>query len=127
MKKILLCDEHPFIRHAIKTMLEAAFTGVQIEEEVNRNALLRRLAREAFNLVITDIALPGFNELQLLADIKKIHPLLPLLVLDQRSPLNFAEEVIKAGGDGYLQKDRGLREIVCVVRILMEGKKYSSA
>jgi len=41
MKKILLCNKHPFIRHAIKTMLEAAFNGVQIEEEVNRNALLR--------------------------------------------------------------------------------------
>jgi len=121
MKKILLCDEHPFIRHAIKIMLAAAFTGVQIEEEVNRNALLRRLAREAFNLVITDIALLGYNALQLLADIKKMQPLLSLLVLDQQSPVNFADEVINAGGDGYLQRESSIQEIVCAVQILMDG------
>jgi len=126
MTKILLCDEHPFIRHAIKTMLQAALTGIHIEEEVNANALLRRLASEAFNMVITDIALPGRGGLELLTDIKKMHPLLPVLVLGQQAPVDFAREVMKAGGDGYLQKESGLQEIVSAVRTLMDGGKYSS-
>ena len=55
-----------------------------------------------------------------------MHPLLPVLVLGQQPPVHFADKVMKAGGDGYLQKDSGLQEIVSAVRTLMDGGKYSS-
>jgi len=65
--------------------------------------------------------LPGNRGLGLLADIKKIHPLLPVLVLGQQARKNFTYEVMNAGGDGYWQKDSGLKEIVSTVRILVDG------
>ena len=70
--RILVVDDEPSVRRAIKMVLED--TGHQIWEADGGEAALRLLAHYSFDLVITDFVMPGMNGDRLVARIRKLLP-----------------------------------------------------
>jgi Response regulator containing a CheY-like receiver domain and an HTH DNA-binding domain len=61
------------------------------------------------DLVLADITLPGKSGLELIKDIKAMHPRLPTLVISMHDESLYAERVLRAGARGYITKHEGAK------------------
>ncbi len=124
MKRFIIADDHAIIRYALKTILLSAFMNAHVEEVVDAEDLLRKVIQEEWDVVITDISMPGRSGLEILQQIRQTHPKLPVLVLSMHPEELYAVRVMKAGGSGYLRKDTAMQELVNAVNRVLLGKKY---
>ena len=60
MKKFLIADDHAIIRYALKNILVESYPGAVVEEAENAETLLMKVMQEPWDVVITDISMPGF-------------------------------------------------------------------
>ncbi len=124
MKRFLIADDHAIIRYAIKNILRDAFLDVHIEEVSDAEDLLQKVLTEKWDVVITDISMPGKSGLEIMQQIKQSQPKLPVLVLSIHREEIYAVRVMKAGGAGYIRKDTAMQELVKAVKDVLQGKKY---
>lgn len=96
-------------------------------EAEDSDQTLEYVEREPWDIIILDIAMPGRSGLDVLREIRRKHPELPVLVLSMHSEDQFAVRAIKAGANGYISKDNAAAEVVRAIRKILTGKKYVSA
>jgi two-component system invasion response regulator UvrY len=124
MKRFIIADDHAIIRYALKNILLASFINAHVEEVADAEDLLKKVLQEEWDVVITDISMPGRSGLEILQQIRQTHPKLPVLVLSMHQEELYAVRVMKAGGSGYLKKDMVMQELVTAVNRVLMGKKY---
>jgi two-component system invasion response regulator UvrY len=124
MKKFLIADDHAIIRYALKNILVESYPGAVVEEAENAETLLMKVMQEPWDVVITDISMPGKSGLEILQEIRRLYPRMPVLVLSMHPEQLYAVRVMKAGGSGYLRKDMAMQELVTAVERVLSGKKY---
>ena len=127
MTRILLVDDHPVVRQGLKQVLEDAFDPASIGEAANAEQGLNEARSAKWDVMVLDLSLPGISGLDLLKDLKRETPELPVLVLSMHPPDQFARRAINAGASGYLTKDTAPTELVKAVGELMAGRKYLNA
>lgn len=127
MLRILIADDHIVVRRGLKQILLDEFPTAQIEEAGDAEELLKKLFKAEFDLVISDLSMPGRSGLDSLQQIKQSYPKLPVLILSVHSEEHYALRVLKSGGSGYLNKDSAPEELVKAVRQVLMGKKYITA
>ena len=124
MRRFLVADDHAVVREGLRHILSDAFPSAIIEEVTNAEDLLKRATREEWDVVITDISMPGRSGLEILQQVKADHPKLPFLILSMHSEDQYAIRVLKAGASGYLNKESAPAELVKAINQLLLGKKY---
>ena len=124
MFKIIIADDHAVVRRGLKQILQESFSNAIIVEVEDAEALLKKVMEETFDLVISDISMPGSSGLDVLHQIKKYYPKLPVLILSMHSEELYALRVLKAGASGFLNKDFIPEQLVEAVNRLISGKKY---
>ena len=126
MAKILIGDDHSIVRQGLKQILSESREFYECGEAENGQVVLDMILKDKWNVVILDISMPGLSGLDILKEIKKIKPKLPVLVLTMYSEDQFAIRSIKAGASGYLTKDSAPDELIKAIKKLLEGGKYVS-
>lgn len=124
MMRILITDDHTVVRRGLKQILQMEFPSAFIDEGSDAETLIKKVIKEEWDLVITDISMPGRSGLDALQQIKQDHPKLPVLVLSGHTEEQYAIRVLKAGASGYLNKDADPDELIKAVRRILQGKKY---
>ena len=124
MRRFLVADDHAVVREGLRYILSAAFPFDIIEEVTNAEDLLEKATREEWDVVITDISMPGRSGLEIMQEVKLDHPKLPFLILSMHSEDQYAIRVLKAGASGYLCKESAPAELVRAINQLLLGKKY---
>jgi len=124
MKRILVADDHIVVRKGLKQILLDAFPSAQIDEVGDAEDLLKKITLEEWDVVITDISMPGRSGLDVLQQIRLDHPKLPILILSVHPEEQYAIRVLKAGASGYLNKDSAPEDLVKAVNRVLMGKKY---
>src|ERR1700736_5362100 len=124
MHRFLVADDHAVVREGLRHILSVAFPSAIIEEVTNAEDLLKRATGEEWDVVITDISMPGRSGLEILQQVKLNHPKLPFLMLSMHSEDQYAIRVLKAGASGYLSKESAPAELVTAINQLLLGKKY---
>jgi two-component system, NarL family, invasion response regulator UvrY len=124
MKRILIADDHAIVRRGLREVLTDAFPFTVIEEAEDGEDLLKKVMLEQWDIVISDISMPGRDGLEILQEIKKYNPKLPVLILSMYSEDQYAIRVFKAGASGYLTKNFAPGELVNAINRIMLGKKY---
>ncbi len=117
MINILITDDHPIVRRGLKQLLEDDKNerfGI-LEEAGNGKEMFEKLASLDFDVVLLDISLPGRNGLELLVDIKRIKPKLPVIILSVYSEEQYAIRAIKLGASGYLNKTSVPDELIAAI------------
>jgi two-component system invasion response regulator UvrY len=127
MIRIVIADDHSIVRFGLKQVLLIEFPSAHIEEAPDAETLLKKIIKEEYDLVITDLSMPGRSGLDALQQIKLSYPKLPVLVLSAQPEDQIAVRVLKAGASGYLNKDAPPEELVKAVRTVLLGKKYITA
>lgn len=124
MTRILLVDDHPIVRQGIKQVLTDAFQPAQVGEAATAEEGMNELRGDSWDVMVLDLTLPGTSGLDLLKDLRRERPTLPVLVLSMHPPDQFARRAMNAGASGYLTKDSAPTEIIKAVSEVMAGRCY---
>ncbi len=110
--KILVVDDEAKMRRVLQMMLEE--NGYQVGLAENGDKALDKMKQANFNLVITDMKMPGKNGLELLRDLRKIDEELPVIVMTAYGSVPTAVEAMRAGAYDYILKPFDLKEMKAV-------------
>lgn len=124
MIRVLIADDHKIMRDGIRLILEEADDMEVAGEAADGNEAIQLLRRGKFDLVLQDMSMPGRSGVELVRQIKREHPQLPVLVLSMHSEEQFAVRCIRAGAAGYLSKDCASTELVSAIRRVVSGRMY---
>lgn len=127
MLRILIADDHTVVRRGLKQILLEEFTSAFIDEAADAETLLSKVAKEEWDVVISDLSMPGRSGIEALQQIKLTHPRLPVLILSVHAEEHYAVRVLKAGASGYVNKESAPEELIKAVHRLLLGKKYITA
>jgi DNA-binding NarL/FixJ family response regulator len=127
MLRILIADDHTVVRRGLRQILLEDFPGCEVDEVGDAEELVKKVITGTWNVVITDLNMPGRSGLDALNQIRHINADLPVLVLSVHPEDQYAMRVLKAGASGYLNKDSAPEELVKAVQKVLLGKKYISA
>jgi DNA-binding NarL/FixJ family response regulator len=125
-KKILIVDDHPMMREGL-ALLIGNQPGLEVCGEAGEaGEALAKIAARRPDLVLTDIALPGKNGLELIKDIQALHPGVPVLVISMHDEALYVERVLRSGGRGYVMKQEGGKMIAQAIRRVLDGHIHVS-
>lgn len=124
MIRVLIADDHTVVRRGLKQILLEGFPTAYVEEVPDAEELIKKIVQAEWDVVISDLSMPGRSGLEALQQIKQIQPKLPVLILSIHPEDQYAIRVLKAGAAGYLSKDMAPDELVNAVQRVMLGKKY---
>jgi DNA-binding NarL/FixJ family response regulator len=125
-RKVLIVDDHPIVREGLKQVLGHAGNIVVAGEAGNADDALAQARREDWDLLVLDVSLPGRSGLDLLRDLRRVKPDLPVLVLSMHAEEELAVRAIRAGASGYLRKDCSATDLVSAIEVILEGRKFIS-
>lgn len=124
MLKILIADDHAVVRRGLKQILLEEYPSAVIGEVADAESLLAEIIKEEWNIVISDMNMPGRSGLDALTQIKQIAPQLPVLIMSMYPEDQYALRVLKAGASGYLGKDNIHDDIIKAIQAVQLGKKF---
>jgi DNA-binding NtrC family response regulator len=119
-KKLLVIDDEPAIREGVRRILESE--SFQVETFANGHAALERIKQEPFDLVVTDLKMPGISGMEVLKAIKEIQPDLPVIFITGYSSVDSAVEVMKLGAVDYIAKPFTPEEMLQTVKTALEQR-----
>jgi len=125
--KILIADDHPVVRAGLKELLSGAFGKLTFTEAKTAQETIEMASKEEWSLVILDVSMPGRSGIDILSDLKRAQPKLPVLVLSMHPEEQFARRALKAGASAYMTKETVPEELVKAVRKVLAGGRYVSA
>lgn len=125
--RILLADDHPFIRRGVRETLLETFSSVAVEEATDGREALRLLTSRHFDLAIIDVAMPDMDGFEVMREALASKPDLRFLVMSVYSEHMFAERAYRGGARGYLSKVSAPGELVEAARRILAGNLYVSA
>ena len=121
-KKILLVDDHPLMRRGQADLLGREPDLMVCGEAGTAREAMAAIAQLAPDLVLTDMALPDKDGLELIKDIQALHPGLPVLAMSMQEESLYAARVLRAGGRGYLMKAEGPERLASAIREVLNGQ-----
>ena len=126
MIKVLIADDHPIVRAGLKQVIERSPDMKVAGEALDGQQVIDRVAAEEWDVVILDFSMPGKNGLDVIREIHRQRPALPVLVLSMHPESELAPRLLKAGIAGYLMKESATAELVGAIRKIHSGGRYVS-
>jgi two-component system response regulator AtoC len=123
LRSILIVDDESSMRHLLSVILTER--GYEARAVASGEDALRELAVHDYDLVLTDVRMPGMGGLALLAGIQRAHPELMVVVMSAYGSHDAAVEAMKAGAYDYLSKPFRPDEVVLVLRKAEERERLS--
>jgi len=127
MLNVLIADDHEIVRRGLKQILQEEFPFAHFEEASDSLTLIQKALSGTWDVILTDLAMPGGGGLEALRQIRQYNADVPVLVVSIYPEDQYALRVIKAGASGYLNKDTAPEELVNAVQRVLAGKKHISA
>ena len=119
MSRILVVDDEANVLAAFEEILGGL--GHEVLTARHAEAALERLQAEPLDLIILDICLPGMNGLDALAQIKRLQPRLPVIVMTGQGTMETAVEATKRGAFDYHLKPFEPSEMLRTIDKALEG------
>ena len=124
--RVLIADDHAVVREGLKRLLAGLPEAVEVGEAGTAHEALALARRSPWDVALLDIAMPGGTGLDLLKQLKREQPALPVLVLSMYPEEQYALRVLKAGACGYLTKESATDQLLTAVQAARRGQRYAS-
>ena len=125
--RVLIADDHAVFRRGLKETIGELFPKVTFGEAKTAQETVECVRRQDWEIVILDISMPGKSGLDILDDVRRLRPKLPVLFLSMHPEEQYARRALKSGAAGYLTKDSIPEELKEAVRRILTGGRYVSA
>jgi len=123
--KLLVVDDHPLIVHALREVLPSLDCDLDVLSAHNRDETLAIIARHPdCALVLLDLALPGAHGLDLLAELRRSCPRLPIVVLSATHDRATIGAALAAGARGFIAKTSDAGTMLDAVRTVLAGGQH---
>jgi DNA-binding NarL/FixJ family response regulator len=124
--RILIADDHPIFRAGLKETLAKDPSVVSIGEADDGDKALELARKKRWDAVVLDIKMPGRDGLEVLQELRRERPELPVLILSAHPEEQMALRLLKAGAAGYLTKEKAPQVLLTAIRKVVSGRKYIS-
>ena len=113
---VLIADDHANVRRGLREIVADAFAGTHFSEAANGDEVLTNLAKSQCGVLLLDINMPGRNGLDVLHDVKRIYPQLPVIMVSVQPANQYASRCLLAGASAYVNKDSAPEELAPMIR-----------
>jgi len=96
------------------------------DEAHSGKEILDKIRQKDYDVALLDIAMPDMNGVDVLKELRRQNPELPVLILSIYPEEQYAIRVLKAGASGYLTKDSAPDELTTAIRKVASGRRYIS-
>lgn len=117
---ILIVDDDPLIRQALNRLLTRQ--GYQVSAAASVGEARPLLAQGSFDLVLTDLQMPGEDGLTLVREIRQRSANLPVVMLTAHGTMNTVLQALRAGANDFLTKPYAMDELLGIIR--REVRRY---
>ena len=117
--RVLLVDDDPAYGEYVRRVLTSG--GFEVTHQPDAEGALARVHAERWDLLITDIQLPGMNGLELLDRVRELAPGLPVAVLTGHAPVDYAVSALPAAAAEFLQKPVSRPDLIARATALIEA------
>lgn len=124
--RVVLADDHIFVRDGIKSLLENEENIVVIGEANDGLEALAVVASQKPDLLIVDIKMPNLNGIEVIEQLRFENNLIKIVVLTMCESEEYVLKSVKAGADGYLLKGSSKEEFLKALHTISNGGKYFS-
>ena len=124
--RIVIVDDHPMVRERLAEVINREADMTVCGEAEDRAGALVMISREQPGLAIVDLTLRRSNGLDLIKDLRAMHPEVRILVVSMQDENLYAERVVRAGAHGYITKQEATRKILEAIRQVLDGKVFLS-
>lgn len=123
--RILLVDDHPVVRSGLRALLLREAPTAVVGEAADPQAAMAAVRSQPWDVVVLDITLGPASGLDVLRDIHREKPGLPVLMLSVHPAAQFERRALAAGASGYLTKDCAAQELVRAIQRVRRGHTLS--
>ncbi len=122
--RILLVDDHAIVRSGLSAMFARYPELAVVGEASDGETAVKDYARLRPDVTLMDLALPGLDGWQAIAEIRKSEPNARIIAISAFAGDQDVQRAIKAGARGYLLKDADEDEIVGAIRTVHQGLRW---
>lgn len=124
MTSILIADDHELLRRGLKGILTEAYPDLRLGEASDSAQTLAAAVKQAWDIVLLDVNMPGRNGLDVLQDLKQLYPRMPVVVLSAFPERDYAVRAFKLGASGYVSKQSASSELMAAISKALAGGRY---
>jgi DNA-binding NarL/FixJ family response regulator len=124
MIRILLADDHTLVRESLVSLLQAGGDVQVVAQAADGLETVSKAIAAQPDIVVTDIAMPRLNGIEVVRRLREALPQVKVLVLTMHQEDEYVLQAVRAGAAGYLVKDSAAEELLAAVRSLYAGQGY---
>jgi DNA-binding NarL/FixJ family response regulator len=125
-KRIFLVDDHPLVREWLTNLINQQSDMHVCGEAADASQALSAIAATQPHLTVVDLTLKAGSGIDLIKDLKRLHPDLFVLVLSMHEESLYAERALRAGARGYVVKQEVTRTVLTAMHQVLAGDLYLS-
>jgi DNA-binding NtrC family response regulator len=123
MPKILIIEDEAAIRRVLTKILSEESSTYQVEEAEDGIQGLEKIKNNDYDLVICDIKMPKMDGVELLEEVKKIKPEIPMVMISGHGDMETAIQTMRLGAFDYISKPPDLNRLLNTVRNALDKKQ----
>lgn len=124
--RLILADDHAVFREGMKRMLEDSGLFTIVAQAGDGKALVEKASSTPYDLILTDLSMPGMNGFEAIAEIRKQNPAAKLVVLSMHKDRDLFKKAVQLGIDGYILKEDVFEQMIHCLKTVVSGEKSYS-
>jgi DNA-binding NarL/FixJ family response regulator len=124
--RVLLVDDHPIVREGLARVIDQEPDLRICGEAASVTEALAVLEATHPQIVVSDLSLENSSGLDLIRELKRQHPELPVLILSMHDESMYGERALRAGARGYVMKQEPPTVLLAAIRKVLNGERWMS-
>jgi DNA-binding NarL/FixJ family response regulator len=124
MIRVLITDDHAIVRDGLRQIVGETDDIVVAAEAADGAETLEIVRHTPVDVIVLDLNLPDRHGIDVLGQLRRSHPHIPVLILSVNREAAYAVRLLKAGASGYIGKDSARDQLVDGIRRVAHGEKY---
>lgn len=124
--RVVLADDHVFVRDGIKSLLETEDNIIVVGEATDGLEAMQKVESNKPDLLIVDIRMPHLTGIEVVEKLRSQNNPVKIIVLSMHESEEYVLKSIRAGADGYLLKGSSKEEFLKALHTVANGGKYFS-
>jgi len=126
MTTLLIADDHPLFREALRGAVQRVMPGVKLHEADSVDALYALVeAHPDADLLLMDLNMPGAHGFNALVHLRALHPQLPVVVVSAREEPGVMRRALDHGALGFIPKSASSDTIGEAIGLVLEGERWA--
>ena len=122
--KLLIADDHPFIREALWRLLVGVDDILVVDEAVNGKEVIEKVKSGGIDVVLMDLMMPEMNGIVATRHITQHFPQVKVLALTMHSNQNYVADMLASGALGYLTKTVDKATLITAIKTVAGGNTF---